>query len=313
MRIQILLWVALAFLMTSSSAPASSADRLAVLTTIPDLADIAREIGGDRVDVKSLAKGTENLHRLAVRPSHLIAMSRAELFLEMGLSLEHAFVPGLLEAARNSKIWPGEPGFVNVSVGFDPIDVPDVVDRGQSADVHPEGNPHFNLSPAAGRHMAQVVLDALIRVDEAGEEVYRANHAAYLERLTEAEARWAKIGERLAGKRVVVYHSEFDYLTRAYGVESVGTVEPQPGVSPTPAHLARLITSIEELEVGALLTARWSNDKHVRFVAGRTGVEVLELPTMVGGSKRATSWIALMDELHARVGAALAPESEPAR
>ena len=291
-------------------APAQAQNKVAVVATIPDLADLAREIGGDRVDVRSLAKGTENVHRVALRPSGLVAVGRAELFLQVGLSLEHAFVPGLLEAARNPRLQPGKPGFVTVSDGFEAIEVPADVSRSDAADVHPMGNPHMNLSPAAGRHMAERVLAGLVAVDPEGRETYTANHRRYLETLSRAEARWAKIGERLRGKRVVVYHREFSYFAAAYDIEVVGEVEPKPGVPPTPSHLAGLVKTIEELGVRAVLTAGWSNDRNVRFLSQRTEAVALEIPTMVGGTKRASSWIELMDELHERLVAVLDPESE---
>lgn len=289
-------------------APAVQAEKkLAVVATIPDLADLARQIGGDRVDVLSLAKGTENVHRVALRPSGLVAVGRAELFLQVGLSLEHAFVPGLLEAARNSRLEPGKPGLVTVSDGFEALEVPADVSRSDAADVHPLGNPHMNLSPAAGRHMAGRVLAGLIGVDPDGKDVYTANHRRYLEALSEAEARWAKLGERLQGKKIVVYHREFSYFANAYEMQVVGELEPKPGVPPTPSHLAGLVKVIQEQGVRGVVTAGWSNDRNVRFLGERTEAVVLEIPTMVGGSKRATSWIALMDELHERLADVLDP------
>ncbi|MBI1381305.1 MAG: hypothetical protein GC161_09460 [Planctomycetaceae bacterium] len=286
---------------------ARAEDKVEVVATIPDLADLARQIGGDRVDVLSLAKGTENVHRVALRPSGLVAVGRAELFLQVGLSLEHAFVPGLLEAARNPRLEPGKPGFVTVSDGFTALEVPGDVSRSDAADVHPMGNPHINLSPAAGRHMAERVLAGLVAVDPEGREVYEANHRRYLEALTKAEARWAKVGERLRGKKLVVYHREFTYFADAYGIEVVGEVEPKPGLPPTPSHLAGLVKVIQEHDVRAVATAGWSNDRNVRFLAERTDAAVVELPSMVGGSKRASSWIALMDELHERLAEVLDP------
>lgn len=297
--------------LTVFAAPTARAEeKIEVVATIADLADLARQIGGDRVDVLSLAKGTENVHRVALRPSGLVAVGRAELFLQVGLSLEHAFVPGLLEAARNPRLQPGKPGFVTVSDGFTALEVPGDVSRSDAADVHPMGNPHMNLSPAAGRHMAGRVLAGLVAVDPEGRETYEANHRRYLEALTEAEARWAKLGERLRGKKIVVYHREFSYFAAAYGMEVVGEVEPKPGIPPTPSHLAGLVKVIQEHDVRAVLTAGWSNDRNVRFLGERTDAVALELPTMVGGTKRSGSWIALMDELHERLADVLDPVSK---
>jgi len=300
-----------ATLCASGFAHAAPLERLQVIATIPDLADVARRIGGDRVDVRTLAKGNENIHRVALRPSSLVAVGRAELFLQVGLSLEHAFVPGLLEAARNNRLQPGKPGFVTVFEGFEAIEVPEDSSRRDAADVHPMGNPHVTLSPDAGERMASRILEGLIGVDPKGADVYRANHGKYVVELKAARARWAKIGKRLEGAKLVTYHREFSYLARAWGIAIVAQVESRPGVPPTPGHLADLVKRIEQEGVRAIATAHWSNDRSVRFLVERTDAVALELPTMVGASARATSWIAMMDEIHERLAAALLPDWEP--
>ena len=114
MRILTPLVLVLAVLLTAGTSIASSADdKIRVVATLPDLADLAREIGGDRVDVKALARPGQNLHAVRVKPSHLVALSKADLFLQVGLSLEHAWVPGLLQTARNRDVLPGMKGFVS--------------------------------------------------------------------------------------------------------------------------------------------------------------------------------------------------------
>lgn len=303
MRRRILL--ALVLLM-AGAARADAGDGVRVVATIPDLADIAARIGGDRVRVDCLAEGTMNIHAVPLRPSALVQTSKADLFLEMGLSLEHAFVPGLLMAARNHAIEPGQPGFVNCSQGWQAIDVPATIDRGISADIHPEGNPHFNLDPRAGRHLAARVLAGLVRVDPGGREAYEARHAAYVAELEEAEQRWAKLAEGLAGKQVAAYHSDFDYFARAVGLRIAARIEPKPGVPPAPRDLAQTIDLMQREGVALIVTAKWSNGKSVRFVAEHTGARVLEIPVMVGGVQGADTWIGMMDFLHAELARMLA-------
>lgn len=285
----------------ASSLPA--ADELQVVATIPDLADIARRIGGDEVEVVSLAKGTESIHSVQIRPSHLVKMNRADLFLEMGLSLEHAYVPELLRAARNPDIEAGAPGFVNCSEGWKPVEVPEVISRADAADVHPMGNPHFNLDPAGGGHIAARILEGLVRVRPEKETYFRERHAAYLRELDEAAKRWAKLTETIRGHKVVIYHRSFSYFARATGLIIAGELEPKPGVPPSPKDLARAIELIEREGVTLILTAKWSNNKSVRFVAEKTGAKVLEIPIMVKGVKRADSWIAMIDFLHEQIAA----------
>jgi ABC-type Zn uptake system ZnuABC Zn-binding protein ZnuA len=276
---------------------------LQVVTTIPDLADIVRMIGGERVEASSIARGSENLHAVAARPSHLVAMSRADLFVEIGLSLEVAFVPGLLENARNARIRPGAPGFVNVSEGWQPIDVPASLSR-QAGDVHPGGNPHLNLDPRAGRHMAERICAGLVRVDPGSQAAYEERLQAYLARLDEAEARWRELGASWRGRKVVVYHLEYNYLCQHYGLEIVGAIELKPGIPATPNHLAELIADVKARGCDAILTAPWSNDKDVARVAEATGTRVVELPNQCGGMKGAETWIGMMELVHQRLAAA---------
>ncbi len=292
------------FTLVLSAGSLSAADTLRVVATVPDLADIARQLGGDRIEVVTLAKGTENIHAVTLQPSHLVAVKRADLFLELGLSLEHSFVPGLLARARNRALAPGQPGFVNCSVGWQPLDVPAEVSRGRSADVHPEGNPHFNLDPRAGRHLAARILEGLIATDAEHAEAYRERHAAYLERLAEAEQRWAQLAPAFRGRALVSYHDDFDYFAAAYDLDVVGRIEAKPGVPPGPRDLAATVKLVRESGVDVLLTARWSNDRNVRFVAEQTGARVLELPVLVNGVAGADSWIAMMDTLHEELAAA---------
>lgn len=299
---------ALLALALSGARPVTTPERaepLRVVTTIPDLADLAHEIGGDRVKVVALASGTMNIHSVPLKPSALVQVSKADLFVQMGLSLEHAFVPGLLMGARNERIEPGAPGFVSCAEGWEAIDVPETIDRGRAADIHPEGNPHFNLDPRSGRHMAARILEGLVRVDPGSASEYEARHRAWLERLAAAEERWKPLAERLRGKRVVTYHTDFTYFARSVGIEVVATIEPKPGVPPAPRDLADVIATMKRERIDVVVTAKWSNGKSVRFVAEKAGARVLEIPIMVGGVDGADSWIGMMDLLHRSLADAL--------
>jgi zinc/manganese transport system substrate-binding protein len=290
----------------SSSPPASAApaDRLKVVCTIQDLADITKEIGGDRVEITTIARGKENLHQVQSRPSHLIAVSRADVFVQVGLSLETGFVPGLLEAARNPRIQPGKPGFITMSQGWNPLDVPTSLSR-QAGDVHPQGNPHMNMDPRAGRHMADLVLAGLSGVDPGSKAEYEKRHAAYVERLAAAEARWSAMAKSWKDKKIVVYHKEYDYLADCYGMKIVGSIEIKPGIPPTPNHIAGLVDTMRSEKADAILTAIWSNNSSVSQVAEEAHVKVVELPNQCGGMQGTDTWIGMMDLVHQRLAEVL--------
>src|SRR5262249_44624668 len=146
--------------------------------TIPDLADIARNIGGDLLDIKSLATGVEDIHAVPMKPSFAALLNRADIVLLVGLEAEPAFLPGLLDAARTPKILPSAPGYIDCSVYVTPLEVPVRLDR-TLGDQHPRGNPHINLDPVSGKAMARAIADGLARNDPEHEALYRQNLTAY--------------------------------------------------------------------------------------------------------------------------------------
>ncbi len=282
---------------------APAKDKLKVVCTIQDLADVVKEIGGDRVDVTTIARGKENLHQVQARPSHLIAVSRADVFVQVGLSLETAFIPGLLEGARNPNIQPGKPGFITMSEGWNPLDVPTSLSR-QAGDVHPQGNPHVNMDPRAGRHMVERITAGLSAVDPGSKADYESRSKAYLDRLTEAEKRWGEMSKSWKDKKIVVYHKEYDYLADAYGMKIIGAIEVKPGIPPTPNHIAELVDTMKREKADAILTAIWSNNNSVSQVAEETHVKVVELPNQCGGFPGTDTWIGMMDLVHKRLSEA---------
>ena len=138
----------LAVAMSLATSSAGAADKIKVVTTIPDLADMTRNIGGDLVDVTSIATGVEDIHAVPMKPSFAVQLNKADVVVLMGLEMEHAFLPGLLDAARNPKIMRDAPGYIDASAYIIPLDVPQRIDRALG-DQHPMGNPHYNLDPVS--------------------------------------------------------------------------------------------------------------------------------------------------------------------
>jgi len=285
-------------------------DPLRVVTTIPDLADIVREIGGERVSVTSICKGRENLHAVSAKPSHMIALSKADLFFEIGLSLEIGFVPGLLENCGNAKVKPGGAGFVNVSEGWKALSVPITLSR-QAGDVHPQGNPHLNLDPRAGQWIADKVLAALVAIDPASKAAYEGRHAGYGKRLDEARGRWDKLAAGWKGLKFVEYHQEYEYIAAHYGMEIAGRVESKPGIPPTPNHIAALVSSMKQSGVKLIVSAPWSSGREVEQLAKQTGAKAIELPNQCGGLPGTATWIEMMDVMHERLAAGLGSGTKP--
>lgn len=290
----------------------ADSDKLQVVATLPDLADLAVAIGGERIEIRTLARPGQNLHAVRVKPSHLVALSKADLFLQMGLSLEHSWVPGLLRTARNRRVLPGTDGFVSAGAGYTMIEVPVRMDRSVSADVHPAGNPHINISLGGGPHMAERIRDGLIRVDPAGTDSYQAGYEKWITRYNKARLRWDVVSAAVAKKKAdaCLYHQEFDYLLGEMGLTIATFLEPRPGLPPTPAHLAKVIDVVKEKKIPVILTAPWSNNKNCRRVAELTGAAILELPVMVGTNRKGGDWIAMIEQTVQKIAAAYGVDAE---
>ncbi|MCA9000803.1 MAG: metal ABC transporter substrate-binding protein [Planctomycetes bacterium] len=270
-------------------------DPLKVVTTLPGLADIVREIGGDQVHVDAICKGTENVHSVRLKPSHVVMTSRCDAFFQVGLSLEHAWVPGLIQTSRNKKIQPGSAGLVTVSEGMGVLEKRDSLSRREGADLHPEGNPHVNLAREAGRHMAAKVRDALIVLRPEGKAKFEERFQIFESKCKAAEARWKKLAGALKGRKVITYHTEFTYLLHDLGLETIATIEPKPGVPPTPGHLAEVVKTALANPGVIVLTAAWSNTKAVDRVVEAGKCQRLVLASMASTDQ---SWLDHMEALH---------------
>src|SRR5215831_2265644 len=193
-----LVLVALSVMLMLLAAYTGADAKLRVVATIPDLADMARNIGGDLLDIKSLATGVEDIHAVPMKPSFASLLNRADILLLVGLDVEHAFLPGLLEAARNPKILRDAPGYIDCSVYVTPLEVPTRLDRALG-DQHPMGNPHINLDPVGGKAIARAIADGLARNDPAHASTFKTNLVAYLAKLDDAITRWQREATPLRG------------------------------------------------------------------------------------------------------------------
>jgi zinc/manganese transport system substrate-binding protein len=268
--------------------------KIRVVATIPDLADMARNIGGDLLEIKSLATGVENIHAVPMKPSFATLLNRADVVILMGLEMEHAFLPALLEAARNPKILPSAPGYIDCSVYITPLEVPTRIDRALG-DIHPGGNPHFNLDPVSGKAMARAITEGLARNYPAHEAVFKKNLAAYLQILDAAITRWQREAAPLRGVKLVSYHPDMLYFAQRFGMEPVGTIELRPGVDPTPGHIVELEERMRREGVKLVVRELHYPANLAQTVAQRTGAKLVELPVMVGGVPEARDYVSFID------------------
>lgn len=265
-----------------------------VVATIPDLADMARQIGGGVFDVKSLTTGVEDLHAVPVKPSFATLLNRAEVVLLMGLDAEHAFLPALLEAARNPRLLPAAPGYVDCSIYVTTLQVPVRLDR-SLGDQHPRGNPHFNLDPVFGKAMARAIAEGLTRNYPQHEALFKKNLTTYLATLDAAIARWQREAAPLRGVKLVSYHPDMLYFAERFGMEAVGTIELRAGVGPTPGHIVELEALMRREGVKIVVREVHYPAGLAETMAQRTGAKLVTLPAMVGGVPEAKDYLSFID------------------
>ena len=293
--------VAIALLGPAALAPADS--KIKVVATIPDLADMARHIGGDLVDVSSIATGVENIHAIPMKPSFATLLNRADVLLLLGLEAEHAFLPALLDAAKNPRILRDGPGYIDCSVAVNVLEVPTRLDR-SLGDQHPMGNPHYNLDPVSMKDAARAIADGLGRNYPEHDAVFKKNVDAYVTELDRNIARWEKEGAPLKGKKLVSYHPDLIYFAERFGMQAFGTIEMRAGIPPTPSHIAQLEESMRKNKVEIVVRELHYPAGLAETIADATGAKLVELPAFVGGVPEAKDYVSFVDyNLHAMLKA----------
>lgn len=287
--------VFLMFTVFLALAPCSQA-KLGVVCTTADFGAISRDIGGDLVSVSILAKPTEDPHFVDAKPSYISKLARADVLIEGGAELETGWLPPLIDGSRNTKIESGKPGHVMCAGGLALLEVPTTLDRSQG-DIHAMGNPHFMTDPMNARHAAQRIAAAFITVDAQNSAAYRQNLESFLQRLDKKLPEWKKLMEPFQGSRVVAYHNSWPYFANRFGVKIDLFLEPKPGIPPSPAHLAEVITTMKADHIGVIIIEPYENRKTAEAVSAKTGATLVNFSQYPGGVKGTDGYIELIDYL----------------
>ncbi|MDA2930646.1 metal ABC transporter substrate-binding protein [Acidobacteria bacterium AH-259-O06] len=324
------------FLLALTLLPPLSAanDRLKIVSSLPDYASIAEYVGGDKVEVMSIAKGYQDAHFVKAKPSFAREMSRADLFLTTGMDLE-LWVPTLIDKSRNRKIREAEPGYVSVSRGMAFSQVPRNPNRA-AGDIHVYGNPHIHTDPLKGIQVAENILIGLKKVDPRNSSYYDNNFQAFkseiyrrlygadlvklvggdqLARLTQNKqldefldknqfggkslrsylGGWLKEVECLRNKQIIAYHKNWIYFTDRFGLQIADYVEYKPGIPPSARHVVELIEEIQTVGIKAIFTANYFDEKAPRMIEEKTGAKALIVPLSVGGTEEVRTYFDLFD------------------
>ncbi len=266
---------------TLFSLQAVAGGTIKVVTTLTDLQSIAQAIGGDKVEVSSIASGYQNPHFVDPKPSYIIKLSKADLFVTIGLDLETGWSPALLNSSRNPKIQKGASGYVDASEGVPLLQVPTSTSREQG-DIHIFGNPHYWLNPLNGKQIAKNIYDGLVRVSPENKAYFAKNLAHFYATLDAKEKLWESMMAPYKGAKVIVYHNEWVYFEHHFGLNIIDYLEPKPGIPPTPSQLVKVINEIKQNNIKLIITSPYFSTKSADVVARQTGAKVVVLATSVG-------------------------------
>jgi len=268
--------------------------QLKVVATLTDLQSIAKLIGGENVDAFAIATGFQNPHFVDPKPSYILKLARADIFMTVGLDLEIGWAPPLLNSSRNSKIEKGGEGYVDASVNIPLLQIPTSASRGQG-DIHVFGNPHYWLDPFNGKIIARNIFDALARVDPDHRAVYEANLRKFNETIDLKTKEWTDKMHPYAGTKIIAYHNEWPYFEQRFGLQIVDFLEPKPGIPPTPSQLLKVINEMKRDHIKIIIISPYFTAESAELVARNSGGKVVTLATSVGANDRIKTYFDLFD------------------
>jgi zinc/manganese transport system substrate-binding protein len=266
-----------------------------VMTATADLADLTRQVGGDRVKVESIARGYQDPHFVEAKPSFILKLAKADLLVVVGRELEIGWLPPLIQQSRNAKVQVGAEGYLDASLTAKILEIPTGQVTRAMGDVHPLGNPHYWLDPDNGRRIAKAIADKLSGMAPADAGYFSSRYADFDRRLAEAEKRWDAMMAPYKGLKVVTYHRSWPNFVDRFGLDVIGYVEPRPGIPPSPGHTIELIAEMKRQNVKILLVEPYFDLKTPNSIGRETGAKVLVMPPSVGGDKEITDYITLFD------------------
>lgn len=280
--------------------------KLNIVATTPDFAAVARVIGGDAVEITTLARPTEDPHFVEAKPSLILKLNRADVLIEGGAELEAGWLAPLLQGARNPRVAPGTPGRILCNQGIQMLEVPAALDRSEG-DIHAAGNPHYMTDPANAQIVANHLAEALCQIDPKSSEIYRANLKTFTDQLWAKMEEWRKQLAPYQGRHVVAYHNSWPYFAKRFGLKIELFLEPKPGLPPTPAHLAGVIARMKDEQARVIFVEPYLDRRTAESVARSTGATVLDVAFFPGGIKGTEDdYLKLMDKIVSSLAQALA-------
>jgi ABC-type Zn uptake system ZnuABC Zn-binding protein ZnuA len=285
----------LGILALTAASGVGHAAKINMMTTTQDLAALAREVGGDKIEVDSIAKGYQDPHFVEPKPSFLLKLQKADLLAVVGLQLEIGWLPPLQTQSRNAKIQVGGAGYMDMSQFCQILEIPQGQVTRAMGDVHPLGNPHYWLDPENGRRIAKAFADRFSQMNSADAAYFQGRYADFDKRLSAAEKGWEAKMAPYKGRKVVTYHRSWPNFCERFGLDVVDYVEPRPGIPPTPSHTLELINKMKAGGIKLVMVEPYFDLKTPEAIARETGGAVATLMPSVGGNKQIDTYFQLFD------------------
>jgi len=244
--------------------------------------------------VLSIATGYQNPHFVDPKPSYIISLSNADMFVTVGLDLETGWSPQLLSSSRNSKIQKGGAGYVDASAGVTLLQVPTAANRGEG-DIHIYGNPHYWLDPLNGKVIARNIANGLERIDPTNKVLYEKNLYQFFTQINNKMKEWQEKMAPFKGSKIIAYHNEWVYFEKRFGLEIVDFMEPKPGIPPSPSQLVKVIKEVSANKIKVIISSPYFTTSSSDVVAKQTGVKELTLATSVGAFNTIKDYFDLFD------------------
>ena len=271
-----------------------SASTIKVVATTQDMKSIASIIGGNKIDAFAIATGYQNPHFVDPKPSYIIKLSQADLFITLGLDLESGWSPSLLISSKNNKIQKGSDGYVDASVGVSLMQVPSSINRAEG-DIHIFGNPHYWLDPLNGKIIARNICNGLIRISPENKNFFELNLKTFNETIDAKLKNWNAAMAVYHGAKVIAYHNEWCYFENRFGLKIVDFMEPKAGIPPTPSQLVKIIKEVKENNIKVIISSPYFTTASSDVVTKQTGAKTLVLATSVGAFDNIKDYYQLFD------------------
>ncbi|MCK4946887.1 MAG: zinc ABC transporter substrate-binding protein [Candidatus Aureabacteria bacterium] len=307
---------------------------LKVVTTLPDYAVLAKQIGKERVSVTHIVYGDQDAHFIRPKPSFVTEIRDTDVLISTGLDLE-LWLPTIINKSGNTHIRSGQSGYVSAAQGMNLLEKPVTISRMEGG-VHIYGNPHVTCSPINMKVAARNIAIGLTKNDPEGKEAYLANLKNLLDEIDKClfgEALvqmlggdtlcslaekgtlipflkrqklhdkplidylggWMKKMLSIRGTFIVTYHKNWVYFLKLFGLKEAGTIEPKPGIPPSPKHVTSLVEMMRERNIQIILAANYFDEQKIRTIANRVDAKAVIVPLYVGGETGVNDYFQLVD------------------